>query len=85
MSKFPVVEDVLLSQELKVRSTTSLDKKCMDFKFETDRSYYGVPRQTFLPSKLKMIKGRGYKIYTPKIFKKNTYMNQKRCGRKYGR
>ena len=63
--KLPVVDDVFSSNEKEFCFTTSLDKNCIEFKFQMDRVYHGGWRQIFLPSNLKMIKRRGYKSYKP--------------------
>ena len=42
----PVVEDVLSAHEQEIYRTTSLDENCIEFEFQTDRSYYVDLRQT---------------------------------------
>ena len=64
--KVPVVDDVLSSHEKETYSTTSLDKNCKEFKFQTDRKYYVDLRQSFLALKLKFFRGRGYDTYESK-------------------
>ena len=81
-AKAPVAEDVLSSQEQENYPNTSLDINYIEFEFQTDRNYYVDLRQTFLASKLQMIKGRGYETYNPKESKKSTRMNQKRMRHK---
>ena len=44
--KIPVFDDVLLSHEQEIYPTTSLDEKCIEFEFQTDRNYYVDLRQT---------------------------------------
>ena len=68
--KVPVVDDVLSSHEQEIYPTTSLDKNCIEFEFQTDRNYYAVLRQMFLALKLKLVKGRGYETYNTKEVKK---------------
>ena len=51
------------SHEQEIYVTTSLDENCTEFDFQTDRNYYIDLRQTYLASKLKFVKGRGYEIY----------------------
>ena len=67
--KIPVVEDVLSSQEHEIYPTTSLDENCIEFEFQTDRNYYVDLRQTYLASKLKLVRGRGYETYNTKELK----------------
>ena len=57
--KVPVVDDVLSSHEQEIYPTTSLDEKYR-VEFRMDRNYYVDLRQTYLASKLKLVKGRGY-------------------------
>ena len=77
--KVPVVDDVLLSHEQEICFTTSVDRSCMDFEFQTDRNYYVDVRQTFLALKLKFVKGCGYEVYITKENKKrSTKKRQKR-------
>ena len=68
--KVPAVDDVLLSHEQEIYSTTSLDENCTEFEFQTDRNYYVDLRQTYLALKLKLIKGRGYETYKTQEVKK---------------
>ena len=68
--KFPIVDDVLSSQEQEIYPTTSLDENCIEFKFQTDRNHYVNLRQSFLALKLKFVKGRGYDTYESKEKKK---------------
>ena len=49
--------------EQEIYPTTSLDENCIEFEFQTDRSYYVDLRQSFLSLKLKFVKGRGYDTY----------------------
>ena len=58
--KITVLDDVLSSHELEIYPTTSLDENCMEFEFQADRNYYVNLRQTYLPLKLKLFRGRGY-------------------------
>ena len=37
--KVPIVDDVLSLQEQENYPTTPLDKKCIEFEFQTDRNY----------------------------------------------
>ena len=67
--KVPVVDDVLSSHEQEIYPTTSLDENCIEFEFQTDRNYYVDLRQTFLALKLKLVRVRGYEIYSTKEVK----------------
>ena len=64
--KVPVVDDVLSSHEQAIYPTTSLDEKCIEFEFQTDRIFYVDSRQTYLALKLKLVRGRGYETYNSK-------------------
>ena len=44
--KVPNVDDGLSSHDPEIYPTTSLDKNCIDFQFQTDRNYYVVLRQS---------------------------------------
>ena len=44
--------------------------KCIEFEFQTDRSYYVYLRQSFLALKLKFVKGHGYDTYESREKKK---------------
>ena len=68
--KFPIVDDVLSSHEKEIYPTTSLDKNCVEFEFQTDWNYYVDLRQSFLALKLKFVRGRGYDTYESKEKKK---------------
>ena len=68
--KVPVVDDVMSSHEQEIYPTTSLGENCIEFEFETDRNYYVDLRQTYLASKLKLVRGRGYETYNTKEVKK---------------
>ena len=68
--KVPIVDDVLSSHEQEFYPTTSLDENCIEFEFQTDRSYYVDLRQSFLALKLKFVKGRDYDTYESKGKKK---------------
>ena len=68
--KVPIVDDVLSSHEEENYLTISLDENCIEFEFQTDRSYYVDFRQCFLALKLKFVKGRGYDTYESKEMKK---------------
>ena len=68
--KVPVVEDVFLSHEQKIYPTLALDENCMEFKLQTDRSYYVGSSWTYLALKLKFVKGRGNENYNIKELKK---------------
>ena len=68
--KLPVVDDVLSSHEKEIYPTTSLDEKCIEFEFQTDRIYYVDLRQTYMALKLKLVKGRVYETYNTKEVKK---------------
>ena len=61
--KDPVVDDVLSSHEQEIYPTTSLDQNCIEFEFQTDRSYYVDLRQMDLILKLKLLRGCGYETY----------------------
>ena len=64
--KVPIVDNVLSLHEQKIYPTTSLDENCIEFEFQTDRKYYVDLRQTYLPLKLKLVRGRGYETYNTK-------------------
>ena len=64
--KVPTVDDVLSSHEQEIYPTTSLDENCIEFEFQTDKSYYVDLRQSFLVLKLKFVKGCGYDTYESK-------------------
>ena len=68
--KVPAVDDVLSSHEQKIYPSTTLDENCLEFEFQTDRSYYVDLRQTYLVLKLKLVKGRAYETYNTKELKK---------------
>ena len=68
--KVPVVDDVLSSHEQEIYTTTSLDENCTEFEFQKDWNYYVDLRQTYLVSKLKLVKSRGYETYNTKEVKK---------------
>ena len=68
--KVPMVDDVLSSHEQEIYPTTSLDKNCIEFEFQTDRNYYVDLRQSFLALKFKIVKRRGYDKYESKEKKK---------------
>ena len=81
----PVVDDVFSSHEQEIYPTTSLDKKCIEFEFQTDRNYYVDLRQTYLALKLKLVKSRGYETYNTKEVKKGAQRRGKsRRGRDGG-
>ena len=58
--KVPVVGDVLSFHEQEIYPTTSLDEEGIEFEIQTNRNYYVDFRQTYLVSKLKLVRGRGY-------------------------
>ena len=64
--KVPIVDYVLYSHEQDIYPITSLDENCIEFDFETDRSYYVDLRQSILALKLKFVKGRGCDTYESK-------------------
>ena len=68
--KVPLVDDVLSSHEQEIYPTTSLDKNCIEFEFQTDRSHYVHLRHSFLTLKLKFVTGCGYDTYETKEKKK---------------
>ena len=68
--KVPFVDDVVSSHEQEIYPTTSLDENCIEFEFQTDRSYYVDLRQSFLALKLKFVKGPGYDTNKSKEKKK---------------
>ncbi len=68
--KVPNLNDVLSSHEHEIYPTTSLDEKCIEFEFQTDRNCCVDLRQSFLALKLKFVKGRGYDTYESKEKKK---------------
>ena len=59
-----------MSYEQVIYPTTSLDENCIEFEVQTDRNYYDDLRQTYLASKLKLVKCRGYETYNSKEIKK---------------
>ena len=59
----PVVDDVLLSHEHEIYTTTSLDENCTRFEVQMDWSNYVDLRQTYLALKLKFARGRGYETH----------------------
>ena len=73
----PVVDDVLSSHEQEIYPTTSIDENCIDFEIQTDRIFYVALRQTYLASKLTLVKGCGYETYKTKEVKKSTKKRQK--------
>ena len=68
--KVPVVDDVLSSHQQEIYPTTSLDENCVEFEFQTDRSFYVDLRQTYLALKLKHVRSRGYETYYTKEVKR---------------
>ena len=68
--KFPVVDDVLLSQKLEIYPTTFFDGYCLELDCETDRNYEVDLRQTYLALKLKLLRCLGYETYNSKEVKK---------------
>ena len=68
--KIPVIDDFLLSLDKEIYPTTSLNENCIEFEFRRDRNYYVHLRQTYLASKLKLVRGRSYEIYNTKEVKK---------------
>ena len=68
--KVTIVDDVLSSHEQEAYATTSVDKNCIEFEFQTDRNYYVDLGQSFLALKLKFVKGRGFDTYECKEKKK---------------
>ena len=84
--KVPVVDDVLWSHEQGIYPTTSLDENCIEFEFQTDRSYYVDLRQTYLALKLKLVRGRGYVTHKTQEEKKRAQRRgRSRRGRDGGR
>ena len=75
--KVPVVDNVLSSHEQQIYTTTSLDENCIEFEFQTDRSYYVDLRQTYLAVKLKLVRGRDYETYNNKEVKKGAQRRSK--------
>ena len=68
--KVSIVDDVLSSHVQEFYPTTSLDENCIDFEFQTDRTYYFDLTESFLALKLKFVKGRGYDTYESREKKK---------------
>ena len=68
--KVTIVDDVLSSHEQENYATTSLDENCIEFEFQTDRSYYVDLRQSFLALKFKFVEGRCYDTFESKEKKK---------------
>ena len=58
--KVPVVDDVLPSHEQETYPTTSLDENSIEFDVQTNLYVYVDLRQTYLPLKVKLVKGRGF-------------------------
>ena len=69
-SEKPKSDNVLSSHENEVYPNSSLNENCIKFAFQTDRNYNVDLRRTYLASKLKFVKGRGYEIYKTKEVKK---------------
>ena len=61
--KVPVVDDVLSSHEQEIYPSTFLDKNSTEFEFQTNRNDYVDLRQTYLPLKIRLLKGRGFDTY----------------------
>ena len=80
--KVPVVDDVLSSHEQETYPTTSLDENCIEFEFRTDWNYYVDLRQTYLASKLKLVRGRRYENYNTKEVKKRSTKKRQKQKRK---
>ena len=68
--KVPIVDDVVSSLEQEIDPTTSLDENSIEFEFQTDWEYYVDLGLSFLPFKVKFVKGRGYDTYESKEKKK---------------
>ena len=83
--KNPVVGDVLTPHEQEIYPTTSLDKNCIEFEFQTDRNYYVDLRQMYLALKLKLVRGHGYETYKTKEVKKEHKRGKSKRGREVGR
>ena len=75
--KAPVIDDVLSSHQQEIYPTTSLDENCIEFECQTDRNYYVDLKKTYLASKLKFVKGRGYENYNSKEVKKERQQETK--------
>ena len=43
--KVPVIDNVLSLHEKEINRNNSIDEKCIEFEFQTDRSYYVDLRQ----------------------------------------
>ena len=67
MWQFPEIFEL---HEQQIYHTTSLDKTCLEFEFQTDRYYCVHLRQTYLAGKLRNVKDRGYENYNAKEVRK---------------
>ena len=61
-----VVYKVFSSHEQENYPTNSLDENCMEFIMQTDCNRYVALKQTYVPLKLKFVKGRGNETYKTK-------------------
>ena len=68
--KVPVLDDVLSSHKQETYPATSLEKNCIEFEFQTDRSYYVDSRPTYSTLKLKLVRGQSYENYNSTEIKK---------------
>ena len=60
-----VVDNVVLSHEQGMHSTTSLDENCRGSVFHRHEKFYVDSRLPFVPLKLKLTKSRGHYSYIP--------------------
>ena len=61
--KITVVDVTLLSHDLKNYSTTSLERNCIEFDFQTDCNCYVALRPSFWVLKPKLVRNWGYQTY----------------------
>ena len=68
--KVPLVDDVLSSHKQEIYPKTSLDERCIEFEFRTERNYYVDLGQTYLALKLKLVRSPGYETNNSREVKK---------------
>ena len=66
--KVPIFDNVLSSHRQEKYPTTSFDESCTEFEFQKLWNYYVDLRGSYLASKLKFVKSRGYETYKSKEF-----------------
>ena len=57
------MDNVLSFHEQDFYPSTSLDENSIEFEFQTDLNVYMDLRRTYLPLKIKLVKGRGFDTY----------------------